>query len=66
MHLAGPKGAFETVESLFDTRSGELIGSGPVQGSGDLGEITAKSYGVYDKGDRMVFKGGVHTRMDKK
>lgn len=65
VHLSGAKAAFETAESLFDTRTGELVGSGPIQGSGSLGEITAKSYGVYDKGDRMVFKGGVHTRLDK-
>jgi lipopolysaccharide export system protein LptC len=65
VHLSGAKAAFETAESLFDTRTGELVGSGPIQGSGPLGEITAKSYGVYDKGDRMVFKGGVHTRLDK-
>jgi len=64
VHLSGAKVAFETAASLFDTRTGELVGSGPVQGSGSLGEITAKSYGVYDKGDRMVFKGGVHTRLD--
>ena len=65
VHLSGAKAAFETAASLFDTRTGELVGSGPIQGSGSLGEITAKSYGVYDKGDRMVFKGGVHTRLDK-
>jgi lipopolysaccharide export system protein LptC len=64
VHLSGAKAAFETAASLFDTKTGELVGSGPIQGSGSLGEITAKSYGVYDKGDRMVFKGGVHTRLD--
>jgi lipopolysaccharide export system protein LptC len=64
VHLSGAETAFETAASLFDTKTGELVGSGPIQGSGSLGEITAKSYGVYDKGDRMVFKGGVHTRLD--
>ena len=64
VHLSGATAAFETAASLFDTKTGELVGSGPIQGSGSLGEITAKSYGVYDKGDRMVFKGGVHTRLD--
>jgi lipopolysaccharide export system protein LptC len=66
VRLSGAKGAFETAASLFDTRTGELVGSGPVQGSGSLGEITAQSYGVYGKGERMVFKGGVHTRFDQK
>jgi hypothetical protein len=33
---------------------------------GVVGEINAKSYGVYDQGDRMVFKGGVHTVLNPK
>ena len=66
VRLAGARGAFDTAESLFDTHTGELVGSGPVHGVGSLGEIDAKSYGVYDKGARMVFKGGVHTRLQSK
>jgi lipopolysaccharide export system protein LptC len=66
VRMSGPRGAFETAHSLFDTKTGELVGSGPIQGSGSLGEITAKSYGVYGKGERMVFKGGVHTRLETK
>ncbi|WP_293904868.1 LPS export ABC transporter periplasmic protein LptC [Phenylobacterium sp.] len=64
--LADAKNAFNTAASLFDTKTGEVIGSGPIQGAGGLGEITAKSYGVYDKGDRMVFKGGVRSRLETK
>jgi lipopolysaccharide export system protein LptC len=66
VRVSGARGAFETAHSLFDTKTGELVGSGPIQGSGSLGEITAKSYGVYGKGERMVFKGGVHTRLESK
>jgi lipopolysaccharide export system protein LptC len=66
VRLAGARGAFDTAASLFDTHTGELVGSGPVHGLGSLGEINAKSYGVYDKGARMVFKGGVHTRLQPK
>lgn len=54
---------FDTLTSLFNTATGELSGSGPIQGVGSLGEINAKSYGVYDKGERMVFKGGVRARI---
>jgi lipopolysaccharide export system protein LptC len=64
VHLSGAEAAFETAASMFDTKTGELVGSGPIHGSGSLGEITARSYGVYDKGNRLVFKGGVHTRLD--
>jgi lipopolysaccharide export system protein LptC len=66
VRLAGARAAFDTAESLFDTKTGELVGSGPIQGAGSLGDISAKSYGVYDKGDRMVFKGGVHTVLNHK
>lgn len=66
VRLSGARTTFETAESLFDTRTGELVGSGPVQGAGSLGEIHAKSYGVYGKGDRMVFKGGVRARLESK
>ena len=65
VRLSDTKNVFDTAASLFDTKTGEVEGSGPIQGAGGLGEISAKSYGVYDKGDRMVFKGGVHTRLDK-
>jgi lipopolysaccharide export system protein LptC len=58
--------AFQTAASVFDTETGELTGSGPIQGSGALGEVQAKSYGVYDKGERLVFKGGVRMKMDPK
>lgn len=66
VNLADAKNAFQTTASLFDTKTGEVIGSAPIQGAGGLGEITAKSYGVYGKGDRMVFKGGVRTRLETK
>jgi lipopolysaccharide export system protein LptC len=55
---------FETATSVFNTATGELEGQGQISGGGSLGEIIAKSYGVYDKGDRLVFKGGVRTRLN--
>ncbi|MGA0605768.1 LPS export ABC transporter periplasmic protein LptC [Phenylobacterium sp. VNQ135] len=64
VQMADPRNAFQTAASLFDTKTGELVGSGPIQGSGGLGEIEARSYGVYGKGDRMVFKGGVRARIE--
>lgn len=54
---------FDTATSLYNTATGELSGSGPIQGVGSLGEIAAKSYGVYNKGERMIFKGGVRARI---
>jgi len=66
VRMADQKNAFATAASLFDTKTGEVVGSGPIQGAGGLGEISAESYGVYGKGERMVFKGGVRTRLEKK
>jgi lipopolysaccharide export system protein LptC len=66
VRMSDARGAFDTDSSLFDTKTGELVGSVDVQGAGTLGEIQAKSYGVYDKGARMVFTGGVHTRLQPK
>ena len=66
VRMADSKNAFETAASLFDTKTGEVVGSGPIQGAGGLGEIRAESYGVYGKGERMVFKGGVRTRLETK
>jgi lipopolysaccharide export system protein LptC len=66
VRLSTGQSVFETAASLFDTKTGEVVGSGPIQGSGALGEINAKSYAVYGKGERMVFKGGVRARLNTK
>jgi lipopolysaccharide export system protein LptC len=66
VRLSDARGAFDTAQSVFDTKTEDLVGSGPVHGLGSLGEIQAKSYGVYDKGARMVFTGNVHSRLQPK
>jgi lipopolysaccharide export system protein LptC len=64
--MSGGNINFDTASSIFNTATGELEGQGQISGIGSLGEITAKSYGVYDKGERLVFKGGVRGRIDSK
>ena len=64
--MSGSNADFNTQSSIFNTATGELEGQGQIAGVGPLGEITAKSYGVYDKGERLVFKGGVRGRLDSK
>jgi lipopolysaccharide export system protein LptC len=66
VRISDARGAFDTAQSIFDTKTEDLVGSGPVHGLGSLGEIQAKSYGVYDKGARMVFTGNVHSRLQPK
>jgi lipopolysaccharide export system protein LptC len=63
VRMASSQQAFETADSQFDTKTGDLTGSGPIHGSGALGDITAKSYSVHDKGDRLIFEGKVHARV---
>lgn len=64
VELNGHDTRFITDTSAFNTKTGELGGLGPISGAGTLGEIHAKSYGVYDKGERMVFRGGVRARIN--
>jgi lipopolysaccharide export system protein LptC len=64
--LNGQDVNFKTATSVFNTATGEVEGEGEISGTGSAGEIIAKSYGVYDKGERMVFKGGVRARINSK
>jgi lipopolysaccharide export system protein LptC len=66
VRMTSARGAVDTDSSVFDTKTEELTGSVAVQGAGSLGEIQAKSYAVHDQGDRMVFEGAVHSRLQPK
>ena len=46
-----------TPEAVVDTETGIVTGSKGVQGSGPLGTITASSYAIYERGERVVFSG---------
>lgn len=55
---------FASQKALIDTRTGDLVGGAAVEGAGpNNGAIRADSYSVSDKGDRVVFKGRVRTRL---
>jgi lipopolysaccharide export system protein LptC len=56
---------FSAPEAQIDTQKGQVTGHKGVQGQGPLGRIAASSYGVYDGGRRMVFRGGVRARIDE-
>ena len=55
---------FLSQEAIIDTRTGKVVGQSQVQGDGPLGQLNAKSYSVEDKGDRLVFRGGVSARVE--
>ncbi len=52
--------SFTTPQAVVDTSTGVVSGDQGVQGHGPLGQIVASSYGVYDRGERIVLKGDVH------
>jgi lipopolysaccharide export system protein LptC len=58
---AGYKFAFQ--DAVIDTTTGKVSGQG-VQGQGPTGQVRSDRYTVYDKGERMVFEGGVHGRIE--
>jgi len=62
--IDGKGHSFASQEAIIDTRTGGVVGQSQVQGEGPLGQLNAKSYSVQDKGDRLVFKGGVHARIE--
>jgi lipopolysaccharide export system protein LptC len=54
---------FRTDKAVIDTVQGSVAGPSPVTGSGPTGEISAQTFGVYDRGARVVFRGEVHSRL---
>lgn len=61
----GRGNSFTTPRAVIDTKTGVVSGDQGVKGTGPLGQIAASSYGVYDSGKRIVFKGGVHARIEQ-
>ena len=56
---------FDAPQALIDTRTGEISGDSGVAGGGPKGSTRANAYNVTDKGDRVVLKGRVHTRLER-
>lgn len=54
---------FSTPRAVVDTTSGHVTGDSGVKGDGPLGQIAASSYGVYDKGQRIVMRGDVRAHI---
>jgi lipopolysaccharide export system protein LptC len=55
---------FATNDATIDTNTGQVIGQ-TIKGNGPSGAVQSNSYAVTDKGDRMVFKGGVRARLNE-
>jgi len=60
--LRDPSGDnFNTDQAIVDTAHGTIAGQGRVTGTGPTGAITAQSFTVYDQGQKVVFRGNVHS-----
>ena len=54
---------FTTPNATVDTSSGVIAGNSGVKGVGPLGRVAASSYGVYDRGERIIMKGDVRAHI---
>ena len=57
------KGRFATNQMLINTKTGSVVGGAPLAASGGAGAVNAQSYEVKNKGETVIFKGGVHARL---
>ena len=48
----------------IDTHTGTAVGQKGIEGDGPVGQVSADSYSVKDKGDRIEFRGRVRTRVN--
>ena len=55
---------FATDEALVNTRTGAVTGPTALAAKGGPGDVNAQSFDVFEKGDRVIFKGGVHARLN--
>ncbi|MES2035119.1 MAG: LPS export ABC transporter periplasmic protein LptC [Pseudomonadota bacterium] len=53
-----------TEDTTIDTRTGLAVGQQGIEGDGPVGQVSADSYEVKDKGDRIEFRGRVRTRVN--
>ncbi len=66
-HVQGvdAKGAkFASSQAVVDTRTGSVTGPKALVSDPTQGAIRSQTFDVYDKGDKVIFKGGVHARLN--
>jgi lipopolysaccharide export system protein LptC len=56
---------FASEESFVDTKTGDVTGETIMNGEGPSGQVQSNAYSVYDKGDRVIFRGGVRARFER-
>lgn len=67
VRFSSRNGTTTTQAATYDARSGQVLGPAAVQAAGISGQqLQAGSFAVKDKGASVVYKGGVHTRLNTK
>jgi lipopolysaccharide export system protein LptC len=61
--LANKSGSSTSPSATYDAKTGEVLGAEAVQAAGGSSRVQANSFAVTNKGDSVVYKGGVHTRL---
>lgn len=58
------EGRFSTGEAVINTQTGAVTGPTGLAGRTSVGEVRSSGFNVLDKGDRVIFRGGVHARLN--
>jgi lipopolysaccharide export system protein LptC len=61
--LVSKSGSSTTPSATYDAKTGEVLGANAVQAASGASQVQAGSFAVTDKGNSVVYKGGVHTRI---
>jgi lipopolysaccharide export system protein LptC len=57
--------SFASDTAIVNTRTGTVTGPSAIAGQTAMGNVRSNSYDVYDKGNRVIYKGGVHARLNQ-
>lgn len=57
--------SFATDEAIVNTRTGTVTSPAALAGETPVGDVQSRAFDVFDKGGRVVFKGGVHARLNQ-
>jgi lipopolysaccharide export system protein LptC len=55
---------FAADEAVVNTRTGRVTGPAALSSQTPMGDLQSSGFDVFDKGDKVVFKGGVHARLN--
>ncbi len=56
---------FTTEVANLNTRTNVVEANSPIKGVGPVGEVQSDTYGVYDEGDRVIFRGRVRAKIKR-